>query len=79
MNKTPEEKRAEERVEELKNAIADALNGIEGRLELFQFECQFNHWNDEVSMQIEDGCCKLGFALATLCNWYKIDKCEEEN
>jgi len=71
-----DKKRARERVDDMRNALADALNGIEGRLELFQFECEFNHWNDEVCMQIQDGCAKLGFALATICNWWKGD--EEE-
>ena len=73
-----EEQRARERVEDLKIALADSLNMIEGALEMFKFECEFNRWNDDVCMQIDDGCRQLGFALATICNWYKDDKKEEE-
>jgi len=63
--------RAKNRVEDLRNALANSLNSIEGSLELFKFECQFNKWNDDIVMQIEDGCLQLGFALATLTNWWK--------
>ena len=70
-------KRAMERVDNMRNALADALNGIETNLEMFQFECDFNHWNDDVCMQIQDGCTKLGFALATICNWWKGEEEEE--
>ena len=66
--------RSWERVDELRQAIADALNNIEGRLDLFQFECKDNNWNDEIVFQIEEGCLKFGYALATLDNWWKDDK-----
>lgn len=66
-----DEERAKKRVEDLRQAIADSLNNLELRLQHFEFECEQMGWNSEVAVQIEDACMKLGFALATLMNWYK--------
>jgi hypothetical protein len=66
-----DEERAKRRVEDLKQAIADSLNKIEWRLNSFKFECEQMGWNSMVAVQIQDACRELGFALATLVNWYK--------
>lgn len=66
-----DEARAKRRVEDLKQAIADSLNKIEWRIDSFKFECEEMQWNSEVAVQIQDACRELGFALATLMNWYK--------
>ena len=74
-----DEARAKKRVEDLKQAIADALNGLEWKVDRFNYECENMGWNAEVVIQIEDACKKLGFALATLTNWYKDeDKANEQ-
>lgn len=65
---------AKERVEYLKQAIADSLNKIERRLDLFKYECTEMDWNNEVAYQIEGACKELGFALATLTNWHKEEE-----
>lgn len=67
---------ANEKVDELKQAIANSLNEIECWLDLFKYECTKMKWNSEVAYQIEGACKELGFALATLTNWHKED--EEE-
>lgn len=66
-----DEARAKQRVEELKQALADALNNIEWKVDVFKFECEQMEWNNDVAIQIEGACKELGFALATLMNWYK--------
>ena len=72
-----DEERAKRRVEDLKQALADALNNIEWKVDRFNFECEQMGWDAGVAIQIDDACKKLGFALATLTNWYKDeDKAE---
>lgn len=59
--------------------IAKSLNSIEGAYErlLFLFE---NHpkWHNGIQYQIEEAVTKLGFALATLHNWFD-DEEEDDN
>lgn len=72
------EKRARERVEDLKMAIARGIGRIENPLDMFKYECSENKWNDEVAFQIEEGITKLGMALATLCTWYDEEDASEK-
>lgn len=69
--------RARERVEDLRKAVANAINLVENPLEMMKFECDENKWNDEVCAQIEEAVAKLGFALATLTTWYDGDGVED--
>lgn len=62
---------AKEKVDELKHVIANSLNKIEFCLDLFKYECAKMKWNSAVADQIDEACKGLGFALATLVNWYK--------
>ena len=66
-----DEARAKRRVEELKQVISDSLNNLEIPLDFFKFECDQMGWDSGVEVQIRDACMELGFALATLMNWYK--------
>ena len=58
--------------------IAKSLNSIECAYErlMFLFENR-PEWDNGVQYQIEDAVAKLGFALATLHNWF--DEPEEES
>lgn len=42
-----------------------------------KWACEAEHWNEEVTFQIDDAATKLGFALATLTNW--DDECEDSD
>ena len=66
-----EKERAKQRVEELKQALADVLNNIEWKVDAFEFECEQMGLDSVISVQIQDACMELGFALATLVNWDK--------
>ena len=73
-----EEATARERVEDLRSALADSLNSLELKVELFKYSCGVMKWNDEVAFQVEDAMLKMGMALATLVNWYKDDEPEDK-
>ena len=60
-----------EQIDRSRKRLAKALNIIEALHNELEFVFEQNRdWNSEVKWQIEDGATKLGFALATLTNWY---------
>ena len=69
---------ARERVEDLRSALADSLNSLELKVDLFKYSCGVMKWNDDVAFQVEDAMLKMGLALATLSNWYKDDEQKKE-
>lgn len=73
-----EEDIARERVEDLRSALADSLNSLELKVDLFKYSCGVMKWNDDVAFQVEDAMLKMGLALATLSNWYKDDEQKKE-
>ena len=60
-----------EQIESSRKQLAKCLNLLEAvNLNMgFVFE-QEPDWNSDVKYQIEEAAGKLGFALATLTNWY---------
>ena len=65
------EKLAEERVENLKQALADAIVAVQAHNEQMKWSCEQMEWDSEVCYQIEEGIMKLGCALASLHKWYE--------
>ena len=66
-----------EQIDRSKQRLAKALNIIEALHDELEFVFEQNRdWNSEVKWQIEEGATKLGFALATLTNWYDEDETE---
>ena len=66
---------SEKRVADAKKRLAKCLNMLEATSQELKWACEAEHWNEEVTFQIDDAAMKLGFALATLMNW--DDECEE--
>ena len=64
------EKDYREQIDRSVKRLARALNIIEAMRDELQFVFEQTEWNDEVIYQIEEAASKLGFALATLNNWY---------
>ena len=68
-----------EKVNNLKSTIADFLCKVEYDREMMKFECDENKWNDDVLYGINEGCLKLGFALASLDKWFEESNQEENS
>ena len=64
------EKDYREQIDRSVKRLAKALNLIEAMRDELQFVFEQTDWNSEVNWQIEEAASKLGFALATLNNWY---------
>ena len=65
------EKDYREQIDRSVKRLAKALNIIEALHDGLEFVFnQRTDWNSEVNWQIEEAASKLGFALATLNNWY---------
>lgn len=71
--------RSKEKVNNLKSTIADFLCKVEYDIEMMKFECDENKWNDDVLYGINEGCLKLGFALASLDKWFEESNQEENS
>ena len=65
-----EKKDYREQIDRSVKRLAKALNLIEAMRDELQFVFEQTDWNDEVKYQIDEAAAKLGFALATLNNWY---------
>lgn len=59
-----------ERIERSKKAIAKILNQLETVEQELKWACELADWNPDVAYQVEEAATKLGFALATLTNWF---------
>lgn len=70
-------KLSEKRVLDAKKRLAKCLNMLEMTSQELKWACEAEHWNEDVTFQIDDAATKLGFALATLTNW--DDECEDSN
>jgi hypothetical protein len=58
-------------IERSRKRLSKALNLIEALTEDLEFVFeQRTDWNDSITWQIQEAATKLGFALATLINWY---------
>lgn len=65
------EKDYREQIDRSVKRLAKVLNIIEALHDDLEFVFnQRTDWNSEVNWQIEEAASKLGFALATLNNWY---------
>lgn len=71
MDVDKKEQLAIERMESLKQAIADSLNLLESKNAAMRWACESMEWDDEVCYQVEKASIELGYALATLHNWFK--------
>lgn len=68
-----------EQIERSRKRLANCLNLLEATHDELEFVFEQNpEWNSEVKWQIEETAAKLGFALATLTNWYD-DEPENNN
>lgn len=65
------EKLSAERVENLKQALADAIVAVEANNEQMKWSCEQMQWDSEVCYLIEEGILKFGCALASLHKWYE--------
>ena len=60
-----------EQIERSRKRLARCLNLLEAVTNELEFVFEQNpDWNSEIKWQIEEAAVKLGFALATLTNWY---------
>ena len=66
---------SEKRVKDARKRVAKCLNLLETASQDLKWACEAEHWNEDVTFQIDDAATKLGFALATLTNW--DDECED--
>ena len=64
------EKDYRENIDRSVKRLAKALNIIEALHQDLEFVFEHTDWNSEVNWQIEEAASKLGFALATLNNWF---------
>lgn len=67
-----------EQIDRSQKRLANCLNLLEAihdELE-FVFE-QRTDWNSDITWQLDEAAVKLGFALATLTNWYDDDEPEK--
>ena len=64
------EKDYREQIDRSVKRLAKALNIIEALHGELEFVFEHTDWNSEVNWQIEEAASTLGFALATLNNWY---------
>lgn len=60
-----------ERIERARITLAKVLNMLESTDMELGWVFEKNDWNPDVRYQIQDACTKLGFALATLTNWWE--------
>lgn len=68
---------SEKRIADAKKRLAKCLNMLETTSQELKWACEAEHWNEDVTFQIDDAAIKLGFALATLTNW--DDECEDSD
>ena len=60
-----------EQIERSRKRLAKCLNLLEAVTDELEYVFEVNRdWNSDVKYQIEEAAGKLGFALATLTNWY---------
>jgi len=68
-----------EEIDRTKKRLANVLNIIEAMHNELEFVFEQNRdWNSEIKWQIEEAATKLGFALATLTNWYDDEPVDKE-
>jgi len=68
-----------EEIDRTKKRLANVLNIIEAMHDELEFVFEQNRdWNSEIKWQIEEAATKLGFALATLTNWYDDEPVDKE-
>ena len=60
-----------EQIECSRKRLAKCLNLLEAVTDELEYVFEQNRdWNSEIKYQIEEAATKLGFALATLTNWF---------
>ena len=66
-------------IERSRKRLAKALNLIEALHDDLEFVFeQRTDWNSTITWQIDEATTKLGFALATLTNWYDDEEEEKQ-
>lgn len=66
-----------EQIDRSKKRLANCLNLLEAIHNELDFVFEQNpEWNSEIQWQMDEATVKLGFALATLTNWYDDDETE---
>jgi len=69
----PDPKLTDERIECSRKEIAKIINRLEHVEQELKWACELADWNPDVAYQVEEAAAKLGFALATLTNWFDED------
>lgn len=69
----PDPKLTDERIERSRKEIAKIINRLEYVEQELKWACELADWNPDVAYQVEEAATKLGFALATLTNWFDDD------
>lgn len=68
---TDVDERNRERIERARITLAKVLNMLENTDMELGWVFEKTDWNSDVQYQIQEACTKLGFALATLTNWWE--------
>ena len=67
-----------ERIDHSRKRLANCLNLLEAVTDELEYVFEQNRdWNSEIKYQIEEAATKLGFALATLTNWFDDEEPEK--
>ena len=72
-NMDEHEEVANNRIRNATKTVAKVLNKLEGTIDEVKWACESMKWDDGVALQLEDASKSLGFALATLTNWFDAD------
>ena len=74
---TDKKELSNKRIEKATKTVAEILNRLEGTIDEVRWACEDMKWDDGVALQMEDAAKSLGFALATLTNWFDADDADE--
>ena len=68
-----------EQIECSRKRLAKCLNLLEAVTDELEYVFEQNRdWNSEIKYQIEEAATKLGFALATLTNWFDDEEPDKQ-
>ena len=68
-----------EQIDHSRKRLANCLNLLEAVTDELEYVFEQNRdWNSEIKYQIEEAATKLGFALATLTNWFDDEEPDKQ-
>ena len=78
-NNAQNEKRAKERVENLRRLLAQSITRLDGANDLFRYECKEFGWDEDLAYCISKTIGRLGVHLASISQWFDEDEENEDS